>query len=201
METQGEKTRHAAVGPDEWDGPSKDKSCHFPRQPPGVTRPSYCNLTVMHVAQWEVIYWFWLCINKMSNRRFSKSWGEMSQMSTCHIACYLHLYTPTIPLTAPYYKYLLDQRSRILFQRIRQCNIDTAGFFTAVYNTVFFFSSCFGLLPNATSSKWWIIHWTRMVLSNYCSATASTRTADHTKYESFLMHKMTSRICCRYMHL
>lgn len=28
MDTQGEKTRHAAVGPDEWDGPSK-KSLHI----------------------------------------------------------------------------------------------------------------------------------------------------------------------------
>lgn len=28
MDVQGEKTRHTAVGPDEWDGPSK-KSLHF----------------------------------------------------------------------------------------------------------------------------------------------------------------------------
>lgn len=32
MDGQGEKTRHTAVGPDEWDGPSKSKSsCHFAR--------------------------------------------------------------------------------------------------------------------------------------------------------------------------
>lgn len=32
MDGQGEKTRHTAVGPDEWDGPSKDTfSYHFPR--------------------------------------------------------------------------------------------------------------------------------------------------------------------------
>lgn len=37
MDTQGEKTRHAAVGPDEWDGPSKKSlyinfllQCHVP---------------------------------------------------------------------------------------------------------------------------------------------------------------------------
>lgn len=27
METQSDKTRHAAVGPDEWDGPSKNPLC------------------------------------------------------------------------------------------------------------------------------------------------------------------------------
>lgn len=44
MDGQGEKTRHAAVGPDEWDGPSKDKfSYHFPRKPLRAIRQNYCN--------------------------------------------------------------------------------------------------------------------------------------------------------------
>lgn len=40
MDGQGEKARHTALGPDEWDGPSKKKSSyHFSRIMPSAKVP------------------------------------------------------------------------------------------------------------------------------------------------------------------
>lgn len=142
MDTQAEKTRHAAAGPDEWDGPSK-KNPHihfffFALQCAGLTE------VLMNVGRSKV--------RIAGKRRHSKATCQ----SLAGHNCLRHPHCQS------------DGTTQTKLSSLRG---------------IFPFNLSLSL--KGAASKRWTARRTRRLRGNYCSATARSHTAEHTKYRSF----------------